>query len=100
MGAIYYCAMPLIPAALVFEHRSAATLDLGAINQASFQSNAFVSAIFSWRSRLTSCAAAESSSALPFELRNAFRVASAFELRRQPHAHDRKREFLRHQPLA
>ena len=46
LGAIYYCAMPLIAAALVFEHRSAVTLDVRAINRAFFQSNAFVSAIF------------------------------------------------------
>ena len=46
LGAIYYCAMPLIAAALVYEHRSAVTLDLGAVNRAFFQSNAFVSALF------------------------------------------------------
>ena len=46
LGAIYYCAMPLIAAALVYEHRSAARLDLTAINRAFFQSNAFVSAVF------------------------------------------------------
>ena len=46
LGVIYYCAMPLIAAALVYEHRSAGTLDIGAINRAFFQSNAFVSAIF------------------------------------------------------
>ncbi len=38
--------MPLIAAALFFEHRSAARLDLAAINRAFFQSNAFVSAVF------------------------------------------------------
>ncbi len=38
--------MPLIAAALVYEHRSAAVLDLAAINRAFFQSNAFVSAVF------------------------------------------------------
>ena len=46
LGVIYYCAMPLIAAALVYEHRSAASLDLAAINRAFFQSNAFVSAVF------------------------------------------------------
>ena len=47
LGAVYYCAMPLIAVALVYEHKSAAAiLDLAAINRAFFQSNAFVSAVF------------------------------------------------------
>ena len=46
LGAIYYATMPLIAAALVYEHRCARTLDLAGINRAFFQSNAFVSAIF------------------------------------------------------
>ena len=46
LGAIYYAAMPLIAAALFYEHRCARTLDLAGINRAFFQSNAFVSAIF------------------------------------------------------
>lgn len=46
LGLIYYCAMPLIGAALFYEHRAAARLDLPAINRAFFQSNAFVSGIF------------------------------------------------------
>lgn len=46
LGIIYYGAMPLIAAALVYEHRAARRLDLAAINRAFFQSNAFVSAIF------------------------------------------------------
>ena len=46
LGAIYYAAMPLIAAALFYEHRCALTLDLAGINRAFFQSNAFVSAIF------------------------------------------------------
>ena len=46
LGAVYYAAMPLIAASLVYEHRSARTLDLAGINRAFFQSNAFVSALF------------------------------------------------------
>jgi 4-hydroxybenzoate polyprenyltransferase len=46
LGAIYFCAMPLIAAALFYEHRAASRLDLAAINRAFFQSNAFVSAVF------------------------------------------------------
>jgi 4-hydroxybenzoate polyprenyltransferase len=46
LGAIYFWAMPLVAGALFYEHRSAARLDLGAINRAFFQSNAFVSAVF------------------------------------------------------
>lgn len=46
LGTIYYAAMPLVAAALFYEHRSARKLDLAAINRAFFQSNAFVSAIF------------------------------------------------------
>jgi 4-hydroxybenzoate polyprenyltransferase len=46
LGAIYYAAMPLVAAALIYEHRSARKLDLAGINRAFFQSNAFVSALF------------------------------------------------------
>lgn len=46
LGMIYYAAMPLVAAALFYEHRSAGKLDLAGINRAFFQSNAFVSAIF------------------------------------------------------
>ena len=46
LGAAYYASMPLIAAALVYEHRSARSLDLAGINRAFFQSNAFVSALF------------------------------------------------------
>ncbi|MDQ6626430.1 MAG: UbiA family prenyltransferase, partial [Verrucomicrobiota bacterium] len=42
----YFAAMPLIAVALWFEHRAASARDLGAINRAFFQSNAFVSAVF------------------------------------------------------
>jgi 4-hydroxybenzoate polyprenyltransferase len=46
LGAIYFCGMPLVAAALYYEHQSAARLDLAGINRAFFQSNAFVSAVF------------------------------------------------------
>ncbi|MDQ3119229.1 MAG: putative 4-hydroxybenzoate polyprenyltransferase [Verrucomicrobiota bacterium] len=46
LGALYYGAMPLIAAALFYEHRAARRLDLAGINRAFFQSNAFVSAVF------------------------------------------------------
>jgi 4-hydroxybenzoate polyprenyltransferase len=46
LGPIYFWAMPLVAAALVFEHRSARELDITGINRAFFQSNAFVSAVF------------------------------------------------------
>ena len=46
LGAIYFCGLPLVAGALVYEHRSAARLDLAGINRAFFQSNAFVSAVF------------------------------------------------------
>ena len=46
LGAIYFWGMPLVAVALFYEHRSAARLDLAAINRAFFQSNAFVSAVF------------------------------------------------------
>lgn len=46
LGPIYFCAMPLVMAALIFEHCSARDLDITGINRAFFQSNAFVSAIF------------------------------------------------------
>jgi 4-hydroxybenzoate polyprenyltransferase len=46
LGLIYYAAMPLMAAALVYEHWSARHLDVGGINRAFFYSNAFVSAVF------------------------------------------------------
>jgi 4-hydroxybenzoate polyprenyltransferase len=45
LGALYYWSMPLIAAALFYEHKTE-KLDLGGINRAFFQSNAFVSAVF------------------------------------------------------
>jgi 4-hydroxybenzoate polyprenyltransferase len=46
LGLFYFAAMPLIAGALIYEHRSARTLDLSGINRAFFQSNAFVSIVF------------------------------------------------------
>jgi len=46
LGAIYFCAMALVAAALSFEHRTARSLDVAGINRAFFRSNAFVSAVF------------------------------------------------------
>ena len=46
LGPIYYGAMLFVAGALYYEHRMIAPLDLGAINRAFFNSNAFVSAIF------------------------------------------------------
>lgn len=45
LGVFYYCAMPFVAAALVYEHKIE-KLDLAGINRAFFQSNAFVSAVF------------------------------------------------------
>jgi 4-hydroxybenzoate polyprenyltransferase len=45
LGTIYYWSMPLIAAALLYEHKTE-TLDLAGVNRAFFQSNAFVSAVF------------------------------------------------------
>jgi 4-hydroxybenzoate polyprenyltransferase len=46
LGLFYYGGMPLVAAALFYEHRTASKLDLAGINRAFFQSNAFVSAVF------------------------------------------------------
>lgn len=46
LGVIYYVAMPIVAAALFYEHRSADNRDLAGINRAFFNSNAFVSALF------------------------------------------------------
>jgi len=46
LGPVYFWAMPLVAVALLFEHRTARSLDVLAINRAFFQSNAFVSAVF------------------------------------------------------
>ena len=45
LGAVYYWSMPLIAAALFYEHK-VEKRDLAGINRAFFQSNAFVSAVF------------------------------------------------------
>ena len=45
LGSLYYGSMPLIAAALVYEHKIE-KLDLAGINRAFFQTNAFVSAVF------------------------------------------------------
>src|SRR5215471_1600579 len=45
LGALYHCALLLIAAALVYEHKTEKR-DLTGINRAFFQSNAFVSAVF------------------------------------------------------
>ncbi len=45
LGTLYYWSMPLIAAALFYEHQTE-KLDLTGINRAFFQSNAFVSAVF------------------------------------------------------
>jgi 4-hydroxybenzoate polyprenyltransferase len=45
LGALYYWSLPLIAAALVFEHKTEKR-NLAEINRAFFQSNAFVSAVF------------------------------------------------------
>jgi 4-hydroxybenzoate polyprenyltransferase len=46
LGPIYFWTMPLVAVALIYEHRSARSLDLAGINRAFFQSNAFVSVVF------------------------------------------------------
>ena len=45
LGAFYFWSMPLIAAALFYEHKTE-KLDLAGVNRAFFQSNAFVSAVF------------------------------------------------------
>src|SRR2546421_12826303 len=45
LGALYYWSLPLVAAALVYEHRTQKH-DVAGINRAFFQSNAFVSAVF------------------------------------------------------
>jgi 4-hydroxybenzoate polyprenyltransferase len=46
LGSIYFWAMSLVAVALIYEHRSARSLDVAGVNRAFFQSNAFVSAVF------------------------------------------------------
>ena len=46
LGAIYYGSLALVLAALVYEHRVARKLDIRAINEAFFTSNAFVGLVF------------------------------------------------------
>ena len=46
LGSIYFGSLALVAAALFYEHRSAAALDIAGVNRAFFQSNAFVSAVF------------------------------------------------------
>jgi len=46
LGLAYYAGLVLITGALIFEHRSAARLDVAGINRAFFTSNAFVGLVF------------------------------------------------------
>lgn len=46
LGIWYFASLGLVLAALIYEHRSAAKLDLGAVNDAFFKSNAFVGVVF------------------------------------------------------
>ncbi|MEO6741676.1 MAG: UbiA-like polyprenyltransferase [Chthoniobacteraceae bacterium] len=46
LGRVYFGSLALIAAALIFEQRSARSLDVEGINRAFFQSNAFVSVVF------------------------------------------------------
>ena len=46
MGRVYFGSLGLVAAALIFEQRSARSLDVRGINRAFFQSNAFVSVVF------------------------------------------------------
>ena len=46
LGLFYYSGMPLVGAALFYEHKLTSKLDLAGINRAFFESNAFVSAVF------------------------------------------------------
>jgi 4-hydroxybenzoate polyprenyltransferase len=46
LGPAYYGALAAIGVAIVYEHRSAARLDVAAINRAFFASNAFVGVVF------------------------------------------------------
>ena len=46
LGRVYFGSLTLVSAALIFEQRSARSLDVRGINRAFFQSNAFVSVVF------------------------------------------------------
>ena len=46
LGAVFYASLSLVAGALIYEHRSAARLDVAAINRAFFSSNAFVGVVF------------------------------------------------------
>jgi 4-hydroxybenzoate polyprenyltransferase len=46
LGAAFYGSLVLVTGALIYEHRSAARLDVPGINQAFFTSNAFVGLVF------------------------------------------------------
>jgi 4-hydroxybenzoate polyprenyltransferase len=46
LGAFFYASLVLVAGALIYEHRSAARLDVAAINRAFFSSNAFVGVVF------------------------------------------------------
>jgi len=46
LGLVYFSAMPVVAAALIYEHRSITPSDLAHVNRAFFNSNAFVSVVF------------------------------------------------------
>ena len=55
LGAIYFGSLLLVLAALVYEHRVARWLDIEAVNQAFFVSNAFVGLVFVGATLTDSC---------------------------------------------
>lgn len=46
LGPVYYAGLALVAGAIVYEHRSAARLDVAGINRAFFNANAFVGLVF------------------------------------------------------
>ena len=46
LGVVFLASLALVAGALIYEHRSAARLDVAAINRAFFSSNAFVGVVF------------------------------------------------------
>lgn len=89
LGVVYFSAMPLVAAALIYEHCAARRADLASIHRAFFLSNALVSAIF-----IGAIGADQWRSSLIVELTDPLRVAPAFERRVQPNPHNRESQFL------
>ena len=102
LGAIYFSGMPLVAAALFYEHRSAAQLDLAELIARFSRATPSSARSFS-RASFSRCRRFALPSTLcrvGLELRDPGGVATALEIGREPDAHNLKRHLFRDHAFA